>query len=187
MNKARIQKIAKNITALQFDTKQQLSKYKKTHESRPTTKLTVKPQKQKSTHQVEILRKNEEIIRNLFTDQEKRQEKANNNRFKDNYWEKAEETQKLMQSTLDEGKEKQWLGSNASICSFEQSEIKKPGAKLLIAPMKRKARAEEKIREYGGNIGELTDAVRCSVVVDKMQDLPGIKIVSPLKIVLKKD
>ena len=137
-----------------------------------------------------IERNNERIIQSLFTKEEQNMSESTNEQFKDNYWEKANESQQLMINTLDNGREKEWLGSNANTCNFQESEIRKPGPKLLIAPIKKKSRAEEKIKLYGGDIGKLRDAVRCSIAVDKTSDLSkvldglkkqGVKIVCPPK------
>lgn len=92
------------------------------------------------------------------------------------YFDQANQAQEFMMSSLDKGHEKDWLGPDARhIRDLTPEELKKPGPILLTAPVKSSKRAKEKVdTDFDGDWGRLTDGVRCSVVVDSYDELPGV-------------
>lgn len=135
----------------------------------------------------------QKIVSELFTDEEKKKEPKMNSKYntEESFYLKATESQQLMEEKLDKGNEESWLGEGASRCGFSEAEIMEPGPKLIVAPIKSVKRAKEKVdNDFGGDWGKLRDGVRCSVAVDRIEDLPnaleglrksGCKISAPPK------
>ena len=80
---------------------------------------------------------------------------------------------------------REWLNQGKGLCDqlgfetvkgkSEDVDFTKPGGLLMIAPLKGKARAAEKVKnDYGGDWSRLVDTVRCTIAVDAMADLPGL-------------
>lgn len=57
----------------------------------------------------------------------------------------------------------------------EEVDLSKPGPVILIGPMKKRARVDEKAKsDYGGDYGQVRDIVRASVAVDSMDQLDEV-------------
>lgn len=83
---------------------------------------------------------------------------------------------------------KEWLNKGKGICAqlghqtmtkapegVTDEEWGKPGGMLFIAPLKGRARSEEKVaNDYGGDWSRLLDTVRCSIAVDSHDELKGV-------------
>jgi hypothetical protein len=83
---------------------------------------------------------------------------------------------------------REWLNMGKGICDqlgfqtmkvspddVDWKEAEGKGGMLFIAKVKGKARASEKVRDdYAGDWSKLCDPVRCSIAVDKMDDLSGV-------------
>lgn len=148
---------------------------------------------QKSNIPLSRRHETDRIMSGLFSDEEKNAEERDNGKYNTEsaYYAKAIETQKLMESKLDDGHEEEWLGRGASRCGFSEEEIMEPGPKLIIGKIKSIERAREKVRsDFEGDWGKLKDGVRCSVALDRVEDLPkaldgfrktGCKLAAPPK------
>ena len=63
----------------------------------------------------------------------------------------------------------------ADISEGKMPDLDKPGGVLIIAPLKGKKRATEKVEsDYGGDWSRLTDVVRASIAVDTCSELGGV-------------
>ena len=119
----------------------------------------------------------EQVLKGLFTEEEKNIPKKTNDKYNDesSFYVKAIESQKLMENKLDNGNEEKIFGKGASRCEMSEEDIMKPGPKLVIGKIKSPERAREKVKsDFNGNWGKLTDGVRCSIAVDRVEDIPGV-------------
>lgn len=150
--------------------------YHKTEKGWSKVDTSEKPEDKKIKIHPNRKKEIDRIVQGLFTEQEKTMNPRKNEGIKteQEYYDKAIKSQKLMEEKLDNGNEESWLGRGSRRAEFTKEDIEKPGPCLLIAPTKNVKRAREKVKEYGGDWGKLTDAVRCSVAVDKMEDLPNV-------------
>lgn len=64
------------------------------------------------------------------------------------------------------------LGFRTLTKGFDEVDLNDKGGLLAIAPLKGKARAEEKVdADYGGDWSQLRDVVRCSIAVDQLDQV----------------
>lgn len=185
--------------AKEFATPEALKEYLKEHPNADVSKHTVKKtEKPKATPQENkpVSKKNPtEALKGLFEDAERAMTpKGQPTKDPKKIFEAAKDAHQHQVGWLNQGKGlDKAIGADVYRCDKDNCspDYNKPGPMIIIGPMKKQDRAEQKIKaEYGGDWSQLTDAVRASVAVDSLDQIEdvmaklrksGLKLAKPPK------